>query len=295
MVKKSAFAEYYEHADVALDKQIAECFSDKNGPGDLPLSKKTKHVQAIIVPHDAYVRAGPCMAWAYKEVAESEFPNLFIVIGPNHESDKNAVSLEGYETPFGLARVDKEFANALLQKNTELSVDEDAHEKEYSVGVQIPFLQFATKENMHELKIVPILVGTVDYARLALDIKETLLETGKKAIIIVSANFTHYGRLHRHVPFSEDVKTKIYDQDRKAIEFIEQLNADGFVQFINDTMMNVCNVGGIATLLRTLKESAVSLEQYYTSADLEEEQTYKNAISYAAIIFAEPSEKKDAE
>jgi AmmeMemoRadiSam system protein B len=197
--------------------------------------------------------------------------------------------VQGYETPFGLARVDHEFANTLLEKNTDLVVDEEAQMGEHSIEVQVPFLQFATKDKMHELKILPIMLGGIDYNKLGLDLKETILESGKKVIIIVSSDFTHYGHNYHHIPFSADVKKNIYDTDRKAIDFIEKLDADGFMSYVEENMMTICGALPIAVLLKTLKSSKVKLEQYYTSADLEENipeaKQYKNSVSYAAIIF----------
>lgn len=286
MPRKPMFAgQFYEASEFALNRQITECFEGRNGPGDLPLSKRTKQLQAIIAPHAGYMYSGPCAAWAYKEIAESEFPDLYIVIGPNHHNHVNAVSLEGYETPFGLARVDKEFATILLDKNSELAADEKAHEEEHSVEVQIPFLQFVSKDKMHEIKILPIILGDIDYKKLALDLKETILETKKKVVFIISSDFTHYGRAYHHVPFSENPKKNIYETDRKAIEFIEHLDVDGFMNYVQENMMTICGFMGIGTLLKTLKSAKVSLEQYYTSADLEENSRYLNSVSYAAIIF----------
>ena len=209
--------------------------------------------------------------------------------GIYHHSQTNAVSLDGYETPFGLVRVDKEFATALLAKNSELAADEKAHEEEHSIEVQLPFLQYVTKDKMHELKIVPIILGDIDYSKLALDIKELLVEQGKRAVFIISSDFTHYGRIYHHIPFSSDVKEKIYKQDRDAIDLIEKLDAEGFMKYVEENMMTICGFIGIAVLLKSLKSAKVNLEQYYTSADLEknidEAHQYKNSVSYAALIF----------
>jgi AmmeMemoRadiSam system protein B len=148
MTRKAAYAgQFYERNEQALDKQIAECFEDKNGPGSLPLSKRNGKIKAIIAPHAGYVYSGPCAAWAYKEIAETEFADIYIILGPNHSGSGNAISMEGYETPFGVARVDQEFVKALLEKNDEIKIDEEAHAQEHSIEVQIPFLQFATKDN----------------------------------------------------------------------------------------------------------------------------------------------------
>jgi len=287
MVRKAAYAgQFYERNEQALDKQITECFEGKNGPGSLPLSKRSKPIQAIIAPHAGYTYSGPCAAWAYKEIAEAEFADIYIIIGPSHSGTGNAVSMEGYETPFGVARVDQEFVKALLEKNDELKIDEKAHAEEHSIEVQIPFLQFATKDNMHGLKIVPILIHEIDYMKLGLDLKETIIESGKKVVIIVSSDFTHYGRNYHYIPFSVDVKKNIYDMDRKALDLIQALNPDGFIAYIDETMATICGAFPIAVLLKTLKHAKVEILQYYTSGDLEEEQTYKNSGSYAAILFS---------
>src|SRR3989338_5047411 len=104
-MSKSRFAgELYEAKEFDLDKQITACFEDKNGPGDLPLSKRESKIQAIIAPHSAYNLSGPCAAWAYKEIAESGFPDLYIILAAGHEPTENTVGMQGYETPLGLAR-----------------------------------------------------------------------------------------------------------------------------------------------------------------------------------------------
>jgi AmmeMemoRadiSam system protein B len=286
MGRKPVFAgQFYDANSFELEKQITGCFNDKNGPGDLPLTKREGKILAIIAPHAGYIYSGACAAWSYKEIAESEFADLYIIIGPNHHGSGNAISMQGYETPLGLARVDQEFAKGLLEKNNELKVDEDVHNAEHSIEVQVPFLQFATKDHMHELKILPIILSDIDYAKLGLDLKETILESGKNVVIIVSSDFTHYGRNYHHVPFSSDIKKRIYEQDRQAIEFIEKCDAKGFIGFTEENMMTICGTLPIAVLLKTIKPQKVSLEQFYTSADLDPEDDYKNAVSYASIIF----------
>ena len=286
MVKAQFAGQFYEDKEFELNKQIASCFKDKNGPGDLPLSKRTNKIKAIIAPHAGYQFSGPAAAWAYKEIAEAEFADVYIIIGPSHSDSVNVISMQGYETPLGLARTDQEFARILLEKNAELKDDEEGFINEHSVEVQIPFLQFATKDRMHELKILPMLVSSsIDIAKLALDIKDTIVELGKKVIFIISSDFTHYGRNYHHIPFSTDVKKNIYETDRKAIEFIEKNDVDGWMKYVQDNLMTICGLIPVAVLLKTLKPSNVRLEHYYTSADLDPESDYKNSVSYAAIII----------
>lgn len=286
MVKAQFAGQFYADKDFELDKQISECFQDKNGPGDLPLNKRINKIKAIIAPHAGYQFSGPAAAWAYKEIAEAEFADLYIIIGPSHSDNVNVISTKGYETPMGLARTDQEFARALLEKNSELKDDDAGFENEHSVEVQIPFLQFATKDKMHGLKILPMLISSsIDIAKLALDLKDTIIESGKKVIFIISSDFTHYGRNYHHIPFSQDVKKNIYETDRKAIEFIEKFDVDGWMAYVQENLMTICGFIPVAVLLKAIKPCNVRLEHYYTSADLDPDSDYKNAVSYAAIIF----------
>ncbi|HYD03250.1 MAG TPA: AmmeMemoRadiSam system protein B [Alphaproteobacteria bacterium] len=289
MVRKAAFkGQFYEANEQALEKQIVGCFEGTNGPGALPLSKRSdKQIKAIISPHAGYQFSGPCAAWAYKEIAEAEYSDLYIIIGPNHAGTGSFTTMEGFETPYGVARVDQEFVKSLLEKNSDLTINDEAHANEHSIEVQIPMLQFATKDHMHELKIVPIILSDIDYMKFGLDLKETIFDSGKKVTIIVSSDFTHYGRHYHYVPFTSDVQKNIYEMDQKAINFIEALNVDGFVGYVDEKMCTICGTFPIAVLLKLFGNTKpkVELLHYYTSADLEEEKTYKNSVSYASILF----------
>lgn len=286
MVRQPQFAgSFYEKGFNELDKQIQACFTHEKGPGDLPLNKRAKKLKAVIAPHAGYIYSGPCAAWSYKEIAEAEFPDVYIIIGPNHFGNGNFISVDMWKTPFGEIRVDKELAKSLLKNNEQLVINEDALIKEHSIEVQLPFLQFATKDKMHSLKILPIIVDhELDYKKLALDLKEALLETGRKAVYIVSTDFTHYGRNYHYLPFSQDIQKNIYELDRKVIDFIEKMDAEGFLEFNYDQLTTICGQAAIALAIKAVKAQKVSLEQYYTSADITDGD-YKNSVSYASITF----------
>ncbi|MBN1376732.1 AmmeMemoRadiSam system protein B [Candidatus Woesearchaeota archaeon] len=283
-MRKSVYAgKFYPGAVTVLDKTIKECFEDKFGPGALP-SKPDKKIKAVIVPHAGYKYSGPCAAWAYKELAEMEMPDLFILLGPNHHGNGSGISMETWDMPYGYVRVDQDFARALKEKGN-IKVNEKAHAMEHSLEVQIPFIQFIYKNKLEKIKILPVLVDSnADLDKIALDLKETIMDSGKKVVFIVSSDFTHYGRDYRHLPFTSDVKKRIYEQDREAIKFIENFDAEGFLKFTDDNFMTICGVYPIALLLKTIKSKKVRLEQYYTSADILKTD-YKNSVSYAAVIF----------
>ncbi len=285
MTRSPAFAgTFYAGNPVELENQITESFEHKLGPGALPVNKREGSLKAVIAPHAGYAYSGPCAAWSYKAIAEADFPDLYVLLAPNHHGTGTALSLENWETPLGMVRIDQGFAKAFMEKSG-IKADETVHAREHAIEVQLPFLQFVTKDHMHELKILPVLLDQdADLKKLALDLKETILETKKQVVFIASSDFTHYGSNYRYVPFTLDVKKNIYALDEGAINLIKKADAKGLLAYAEEHLTTICGILPIALLLETIKPNSVELEQYYTSADITD-GNYKNSVSYGSIIF----------
>jgi AmmeMemoRadiSam system protein B len=99
----------------------------------------------------------------------------------------------------------------------------------------------------------------------------------------VSSDFTHYGSNYGYVPFSSDVKERIYKLDRDAIELIKNKDAAGFADYVYKTGATICGQLPIILLLKTILFKKALLEQYYTSGDITDD--YANSVSYASIVF----------
>ncbi|MFH0875667.1 MAG: AmmeMemoRadiSam system protein B [archaeon] len=277
---------FYEDNAEELEKQISECFSHKFGPGAIPEKKDNKKIMAIIAPHAGYVYSGPCAAWSFKEIAESYIPDLFILIGLSHSGYGSCVSLQDWKTPLGTLKNDQEFTRVLIA-NSQLKANENAHSKEHSIEVQLPFLQFVNKDNIDKIKITPVIASpNINYKEIAESIKKTIKQTRKKVCIIASSDFTHYGVSYGYLPFVRNVKENLYKLDKDGIDFIEKLNPEGFLNYVNETGATVCGYYGIATLLhlcKLLNASEASLLKYYTSGDIVND--YSNAVGYASIVI----------
>jgi len=280
---------FYSAGEQTLRKQIEDCFLGKRGPGALPSGKRTNDkLRAIIAPHAGYAYSGQAAAWSYLKLSEAPRPSVYIILAPSHHSNKSGTTNEAFITPLGEVRVDQELNRKILEKGT-IKLNDAIHEQEHSIEVQLPFLQFINQGEEEKIKILPILVSDdLDTKQLALDIKESLLETNKEALLIVSSDFTHHGPAYNHVQFSHDVQKQIIEFDKKAIDFITAQDPKGFIDFINDELASICGALPIKLLLELLKPCKVTLEQYYTSADLfEKKEDKKNSVSYAAIVFEE--------
>ncbi|MEA3430679.1 MAG: AmmeMemoRadiSam system protein B [Nanoarchaeota archaeon] len=269
-----------------LDKLIKESFEGKLGPGSSPSNKKNKNIKGVIVPHAGYQFSGQCAAWAFKEIAESTFPQTYIIIGNNHsEINEDSVSTEDWQTPLGIIKNDIIISKALID-NENLYENNEAHYKEHSIEVQLPFLQISNKANLNELKIVPIMIATSNYKKIADRIHKVIKETGKKVCIICSSDFTHHGPNYSYIPFKENIKENLYKQDQVAINFIQKLDNERFLNYVKEKNATICGSHNIAVMIELCKKlgsKKARLLRYYTSGDILND--YTNAVGYASIIF----------
>lgn len=288
--------QFYASEQKELERQIVGCFKGKFGSG-MPGHKKNKKIYGIIAPHAGYEYSGQCASWAYREIAESENCDVFIIIGVNHQSPKSGViiSMEDFETPFGVVKNEKSFARKMIEesksmklKKLSLSViqDEDVHAFEHSIEVQLPFLQYVIK-NSGDLRIVPIILSDYTYdgcKSLAQLIAEVSKQLKKKICIIASSDFTHYGPNYDFTPFSSSVKENMYKMDGLAVKKIMSIDGKGFFDYSKN--ITICGAGSITAAIEACKilgAKKAELLKYYTSGDVIND--YKNAVGYSSVVF----------
>ena len=285
MIRKPIVAgQFYPAGKEELNKQIKDSFLHERGPGKIPCDKRKGRIKAIIAPHAGYIFSGPAAAWAYKEIAESELAEVYIVAGPNHTGlGKSSICAEDYETPLGVVKTDKEMSG-LLAAETELVEDSVSHMNEHSVEVQIPFLQFACRDRIKDLRIVPIVLsGDIDCAKLGKDLKKAIKKSGKNVVIIVSSDMTHFGWNYCYMPFEEDIEKNLYKMDKETIKFIEKSDPKGFEKRLDEIKGTVCGRFPIVMMLNAVNAEKIELLKYYTSGDIIGD--YANAVGYAALVF----------
>ncbi len=151
-IRPSAVAgSFYPNDENKLKTQITKLLQDTQ-------TFKKQHVNAIIVPHAGYIFSGKVAATAYKTLNKN-YKNIFI-IGSSHYTSFDGASIYNqgdYKTPLGNVKVDTKITSSLINSSKYFTYNPDAHKKEHSIEVQLPFLQ-TIYEN--DLNIVPIIIGT---------------------------------------------------------------------------------------------------------------------------------------
>lgn len=282
MTRKPIVAGQFYPADAKeLDDSIKGSFTHKFGPGGLPGKKGKKKIYGAISPHAGYFYSGAGAAHVFKEIAEAEFPDTYIILGVNHSGPWTCSSDEDWETPLGTARCDTELVKRLEEKG--IPIKNIAHHGEHSIEVQLPFLQFVSKDRIKDLRIAPIMVADTKFEKIGKAIQEAVKELGRKAVIICSSDFTHYGFNYGYAPFDEDVKENMEKLDGGAIKLIEKTDPKGFLDYTEKTGATICGKCGISVLLWLMKGKKAELLKYYTSADIIGD--YDHAVGYASIVF----------
>ena len=280
MIHPQLAGKFYEEDFGSLNKQIEECFVKTTG--DLPAKRRDVALKGVLVPHSSYFLAGKCYAWAYRELAESTMPERIVIIAPDNKGLYAAPTTckDSWSMPFGVVKVDGAFINDLQEKYPSLLQEPM---QEYAVEVQLPFLQYAYRDRLSDLKIVPLVIpAIVDFQKFA----EAISDIDEKSLILVAANLTRFGVDHGSVPFKWNIKENIYMQDQNALDSMVSLDALAFLQQCKKLRMNMIGISAIATALETMKllfATKGRLLNYYTSADITGD--YNNAVGFASAVF----------
>jgi AmmeMemoRadiSam system protein B len=285
MREPAVAGQFYESDFDSLNKQIEACFNSERGPGALPIKRTDKEIKAVIVPHAGYQFSGACAAWAYKEIAESQFPKAFVLLGPNHFGFGSGLSIEDWKTPFGVVKTDKDMVRG-LKDNTQLKIAEQHHITEHSLEVQVPFLQFSNKDNIQFIKLVPMVFGRdIDFEVIGKELFDFF--KNKDVVFIISTDFTHYGSHYGYLPFTSDVPDRLNKLDKGATDLIMEFNTRGFKDYVNKTGITICGYMAILVFLAMMEHNENKpkphLLMHYTSGDVVGD--YRNSVSYASIVF----------
>ena len=301
-IRPAVFAgKSYESDPLKLMQQIEGFFTAPQGPGKPTPGQKAKTVQGIIAPHIDFQRDGSCYAWAYKELAESPSPDIFIILGTVHLPTQNPFVLtkKGFETPLGTLEMERDIIECLERRvHFNLFQDEIVHKTEHSIEFQLIFLQYLY-QGRKSFKIVPILCGsfhemimqgsTPKQNRHLSDfinaLRETVEEYSSQACFIASADLAHIGiRFGDPSPPSSASLQNLASEDQKMLSYVESMDAEAFYHFIQreKDSRKICGLPPIYTLLRVMDAKEGKFLNYLQSL----EHNGSSVVTFASMVFS---------
>ena len=275
MIRQPAVAgKFYEDSPSLLKKEVGAFIEEG--------LKKEKAI-GVVSPHAGYVYSGRVAGAVYSRII---IPQTVILMGPNHTGIGKAVSVfpEGEWTmPNGAVPVNNKLAELILKYSKIASADYQAHLYEHSLEVQIPFIQYFSKD----FSIVPITIMDTSPKTcqnlgegIAKAILEQKKEEGEKVrngdvLIVSSTDMTHY---ESH----DSAKAK----DKRAIDMIISLDPEGLHKTIKEYSISMCGFAPTVSMLyasRKLGAKKASLIKYMTSGEVSGD--YGHVVGYAGIII----------
>jgi len=269
---------FYAGTKNELMDQITSCFTHPFGPGQVRGSVEhgPRRILGIVSPHAGYMYSGPVAANGFSHLAADGVPEVFVILGPNHNGYGSGVSIltdGAWETPVGLTSIDSALAKQIQKAADILDVDESSHSAEHSIEVQLPFIQFLYKDVP---KFIPISMMMQDL-QTSRDIAKSIVEAckGKNFAIIASSDMTHY-----------ETQESASRKDKTAIEAITNLDDATLNELGETNRVTMCGYGPITTLIAAAKMlGGIKAEflTYKTSGDITGDRSA--VVGYASILF----------
>ena len=235
-------------------------------------------VVAGVVPHAGYVYSGRTASFTFSALKDN-LPDTFIVIGPNHTgrgSDIDLCSSKQWETPLGLVDVDVDFVEELLNVEENACIDDNAHVREHSIEVEIPFIQYICED--HDFKIVPIVISKQIpelCESLAGSIKKVSEKLGKKIVVLASSDLNHY----------EDSETSKFLDD-KVMKSVGNMDTKQLVNDIVEYDITMCGYGPVITAIcyaKLCNYDSCDVLNYSNSGDVSGD--YDSVVGYMSAII----------
>jgi MEMO1 family protein len=145
--------------------------------------------KALIAPHAGYVYSGPVAGRAFAALgAGAAKLRRVVVIGPAHYVPLRGLArptAAAFRTPLGEVPLD-EAAATTLRELPQVATNDEPHEPEHGIEVELPFLQVL----LGEFVLVPLVVGEAAPEEVAAVLER--LWGGSETLLVISSDLSHY-------------------------------------------------------------------------------------------------------
>jgi AmmeMemoRadiSam system protein B len=291
-----------------LKMQLDGYFASPQGPGLPSLDTQTVAPKAIVAPHIDFHRGGPAYAWAYKELAESDGADLYILLGTSHCGGENPfiLTFKDFDTPLGPVETDKEFTRRLQETCREdLLTDEFLHRSEHSLEFQVLFLKYIAQrkaelkgEREKPFKIIPILVSSFHSMVLSQSppekhpavetfikvLQDLVAQESRQICFVAGVDLAHVGKQFGDLePITPDFLKWVEAEDRVLIDKLAALDAPGFFGEIakDQDKRRICGFSPLYSLIQLLDGSRGKTLKYDQAFTPET----GSAVTFTSMVF----------
>jgi AmmeMemoRadiSam system protein B len=212
----------------------------------------------LVAPHVDFPRGARAWAAAYR--ALSTGADLFVVFGTAHATPPRlfALTRRDHQTPLGLVPTDGPVLDTIVREvgAAEVLADEDAHDGEHSVELQLVALRHVIRRHF---TVLPVLCSSLSHLEDPSPYTARFLRAlaravaGRNVCFVASADLAHVGPQYGDPgPPTRDELARVEARDREALAFVERGDAAGFHRdtLRDDARRRVCGLAPIYAALR---------------------------------------------
>jgi len=191
----------------------------------------------LVSPHAGLMYSGPVAAYGYR-LLRARPHDLIVLVGPSHYVPFPGVSIwprGAFETPFGPVAIDEAAAQQLMDACPVVRVIPEAHGREHSLEMQLPFLALLARE----VPILPLVMGQqTRQTAFALGQALASLLGSRRAVLVASSDLTHF----------LDARIAA-ERDAVVVEDVVALDAEGLMSLLERRPDHACGGGPIVSVL----------------------------------------------
>lgn len=256
---------FYPRSAATLEAEL-HCLID--------LQKDRHQLLACIAPHAGYVYSGGVAGKLYGHL---DVPEKVVILGPNHTGAGALVAVaphERWRTPLGDLPIASNLGRKLVDRAYAATFDPQAHHREHSLEVQLPFLL----ARRPEVEVLPVCLAHLrlnDCLDLGRTLAKILSDFTEPVGIVASSDMSHY------LPEKEASRL-----DRLAIDAALSRDPVKLYETVHRHGISMCGVVPATVALAAAIELGASdahLVAYATSGDVSGD---RNAVvGYAGMCF----------
>jgi len=242
--------------------------------------KTEGEIVGVLAPHAGYEFSGKTAGEAFARI-DSDYDTA-VIIGTAHHAPVKAAALSDadFQTPLGAVSADAALIKKLAADKALFEISGEAHAKEHSVEVQLPFLQKKLKK---PFKLVPVIMNTGDYETAAAAGRALgRALKGRKALIVISSDLSHY-------PSAATARRV----DETALAAVETLDSGYF--YLADRILlghgeaglecAACGAAAIIAGMEAVKELGANRAATVRYSNSGETGDPRRAVGYGALVF----------
>jgi hypothetical protein len=265
-VRQPAFAGlFYDSRPEELERHVRRL---------LPADVTPAQAIGAVVPHAGYVYSGPVAGAVY---ARLRLPAAAVVLCPNHTGLGAGAALDpsdAWRTPLGDVPLARRLADRLLELAPSLEEDAEAHRREHSLEVQLPFLRYLRPD----VALVPICLGEPSLP-LCREVGEALAELAsgeaERPVLLASSDMNHY-----------EPRRVGRKKDDMALARIEELDAEGLFHTVRTESISMCGFLPATALLYAARALGARRAEVVARRDSGDETgDDSTVVGYAGVVI----------